>query len=237
MTNNYLYKRTIAVNQYINITVPTVGQVLENEDYYYDLVSRLTAMPIDMMVPLNDIGVDFTTISEYQLFLLMFGGMREQDTSLVFGDLKLENFELAVNEQNGEVVMFDSQNDIKIDREIQSKIAAILRKIHHLEKNNQKPANKEAQDFMIERARRKMSRRRRMNTDSQLESLIVAMVNTEQFKYNYEDTLNLTIYQFNESVQQIIKKIDYDNRMYGVYAGTINAKDLNPNDLNWLTHK
>ena len=73
--------------------------------------------------------------------------------------------------------------------------------------------------------------------DSQLESLIIAMVSTEQFKYNFEEVKKLTIYQFNESVRQIIKKVEYDNRMHGIYSGTINAKDLNKDDLNWLTHK
>ena len=63
------------------------------------------------------------------------------------------------------------------------------------------------------------------------------MVNTEQYKYGYESTRDLSIYQFNESVRQIIKKVDYDNRMYGVYSGTVSAKDLSQDDLNWLTHK
>jgi hypothetical protein len=62
------------------------------------------------------------------------------------------------------------------------------------------------------------------------------MVNTEQFKYDFEGTRELSIYQFNESVQQIIKKTDYDNRMYGVYAGTVNPKELSKDDLNWLIH-
>ena len=47
----------------------------------------------------------------------------------------------------------------------------------------------------------------------------------------------LSIYQFNESVRQIIKKIDYDNKMHGIYAGTVSAKDLSQDDWNWLTHK
>ena len=72
--------------------------------------------------------------------------------------------------------------------------------------------------------------------DSQLESLIIAMVNTEQFKYDFEGTRELSIYQFNESVRQVIKKTDYDNRMYGIYTGTINPKELSQKDLNWLVN-
>lgn len=90
---------------------------------------------------------------------------------------------------------------------------------------------------MLQRAREKMRRRSKRVNDSQLEELIVAMVNTEQFHYGFEGTRELSIYQFNESVRQVIKKIDYDNRMHGVYAGTVNAKELSQDDLNWLTHK
>lgn len=71
---------------------------------------------------------------------------------------------------------------------------------------------------------------------SQLETLIVALVNTEQFSYDYESVKKMTIYQFNESVQQIVKKIEFDNRMHGVYSGTVSAKDLSEKDLNWMVH-
>ena len=90
---------------------------------------------------------------------------------------------------------------------------------------------------MIERARLKQRRAARRKRESQLEDLIVAMVNTEQYKYGYEGTLNLTIYQFNASVYQIVKKINYDNTMIGCYAGTVNIKELNQSDLNWLSSK
>lgn len=236
-TQNFLYKRQIAVNDYISIVVPTVGEIIEDEDAYYSLVSILTAMPIDMMVPLDDAGIDFTTLNDWELFLLMFGGLKSQDTHLIFGDLDLSHFQLAVNEQNGTVILLDKEHDIKIDRAIQAQIANVLRKIHHLEKNMRKPANEEAKKFMIERARAKQRRNRNRKEDSQLETLIIAMVNTEQFKYDFESTKGLSIFQFNESVRQIINKVDYEHRMYGVYTGTINAKELSQDELNWLRHK
>ena len=61
------------------------------------------------------------------------------------------------------------------------------------------------------------------------------MVNTEQFKYNYETVLDLSIYQFNESVSQIVRKVHYDNMMIGAYTGHIDMKSVNKDDLNWLT--
>ncbi|MBR5014244.1 MAG: hypothetical protein IKY16_06525 [Bacteroidales bacterium] len=234
---NLLYKHTFPVNDYIQVVVPSVGQVLECEDSYYHLVTVFTAMPIDLMVPLSDAGIDFTKINEYELFLLLFPGIQKDDTSLILGDLDLSKFHTAINEQNGKIILEDSSSGIKIDRSIHSLIASALRKMHHLEKNRKKPANEETKKYMIERAKAKAQRRNSRTTDSELESLIVSMVNTEQYKYDFEGTRELSIYQFNECVRQVIKKVDYDNRMYGIYSGTISAKEMSQDDLNWLSHK
>lgn len=236
-TTNLLYKKEYAINDSVRIRIPTVGEVLDNEDKYYGMVSMLTAMPIDYMVQLDDIGVDFTKINDYELFLLLFRSLKEQDTSLIFGDLDLRPFQTAVNEQNGLIILVNPETGVKIDRAIHGKIAATLRKIHHLKKDIRKPANTEAKDYLLERARTKMCRQKNRAEDSQLEELIVAMVNTEQYHYGFEGTRELSIYQFNESVRQVIKKVDYDNRMHGIYSGTVSAKNLSQDDLNWLTHK
>lgn len=236
-TQNLLYKNQIAINDSISIVIPKVGEIIDDEDTYYNLISILTAMPIDYMVLLDDAGIDFTTINAYQMFIMLFRSVQERDTRLVFGDLDMSKFEMAVNEQNGNVVLLDKEHDIVIDRAIHGQIAGVLRKIHHLEMNRRKPANEEAKKYMLERARAKLARNKNRAQVSKLEPLIVAMVNTEQYKYDFESTRELSIFQFNESVRQIIKKVDYDNKMYGVYSGTINAKELSQDDLNWLIHK
>ena len=236
-TRNLLYKREYKINDYISIIVPTVGEILDNEDAYYNLVTIITAMPIDFMVQLEDAHIDFTSINAYELFLLMFEGLRHEDTRLIFGDLNLSDFVLEESEQNGNFILVNHKTGAKIDRVIHAYIANTLRKIHHLEKNNRKPGNEEAKKYMLKRAREKLKRKKNRETESQLESLIIAMVGTEQYKYNFEGTRELSIYQFNECARQIIKKVDYNNRMFGVYSGTINPKDLSQDDLNWLTHK
>lgn len=236
---NILYKREIPINETIRIQIPTVGEILEHEAEYYDVVCMLTAMPADqdMMVALDDIGVDFSAVDEYDLFLLLSESLKHRDVSLVLGDLDFAQLQTAVNQQNGTLALVDADGQVVIDRVIYGKIAETLRKIHHLGKNRRKPGNEEARQYMIERARKKLKRRRGKEPTSQLEELIVALVNTEQFHYGFEGVLPLSIYQFNESVRQVIKKIDYDNRMHGIYAGTVNAKDLSQEDLNWMIHK
>lgn len=234
-TVNLLYASEYAINDHIKIMIPKVGEILDDESVYNNLVTILTASPVDLMAELDTIGIDFSEINDYELFLILFEELKNQDTKLVFGNLNLKNFQYDKN-GNGVTILRDESTGVVIDRAIYYQIAGFLRKIHNLEKNNRKPANIEAKEYMLKRAHEKLKRRRRQKVESRLESNIVSLVNTEQFKYDFEGTRELSIYQFNRSVRQIVNKIGYDNKMMGVYFGTVDVKKLSQDELSWFEH-
>lgn len=232
-----LYQKQYMINDDIGIIIPSVGEVLDNESEYFSLVTIFTATPIDLMVQLDDAGIDYTKINEWDLFLIFFEGLKSRDTSLILGNLDLKNFVPMVNEEKMTIVLYDKEKGIVIDRKMHQIIASTLRKIHHLKKNRRKPANDEVKKYMLERERLKQSRKKSNEVKSDLEQLIVALVNTSEFKYNFETIRDISIYQFNESLAQVAKKVSYDNLMHGVYAGMIDIKGLSQDELNWMTHK
>ena len=69
--NISLYSRNIPITQQLSIYVPTMGEVLDNTDTYYNLLSLFTATPYDLMVQLDDRGIDFSTINKFQLFQML----------------------------------------------------------------------------------------------------------------------------------------------------------------------
>lgn len=237
MTKSLLYNREILITDKIKVYVPTVGEVFDNEDEYFSLVALITATPFEMMAQLDGMGIDFTTISQFELFCLLFSEVKKKDTSLVFGDLDLSQFQFALNQNNGNILLRDDCQDISIDKSIHHKISKVLREINFFDKNDKVPANEEAKKFLIDRAKVKQRRAMSKLKKSQFEDLILAMVNTSEYHYNFDSTRELSIFQFNASVRQVIKKINYDNTMIGCYAGTVKAKELNPDQLNWLTNK
>lgn len=235
MGKSLLYARSYPVNDKISIRIPTVGEILEDEARYNSIVSCVISTPYDFMVYLDDMGIDFEELTEYDLFLLLFPSLQATDTGILFGDLDLSKFSPAINEENGQVVLLNLEDNIVIDRGVHDRICQAIRKINHLEKVIRRPGNSEAKKYMIERARIKLQRAaRRKKPSSELENLIVALVNTEEFKYGYEDVLDLTIYQFRASADQIIRKIHFNNTMIGVFAGTVKAKELPQEDLTWI---
>lgn len=232
-----LYKNEYAISDKIKIIIPKVRDLIKDEASYYSNITLITATPYDMMVQLDDIGIDFTKIDDFELFCAIFNQLAESDTSLIFGDLNLTNFIPARINGSDEIILYDEINDITIDKTIYSQICEVLRLIHGYKRVNKRPANEEAKKFMIERARIKQKRERRkskIKTTTQLEDLIISLVNTAEFPYNYRSVLDLTIYQFNSSLYQIIDKVRFDNLMIGCYAGTIDTDKLSKDELSWI---
>lgn len=229
-----LYKRSLEISDAISIVVPTVGQIIDNEDEYYQVVCMIVATPYDMMVQLDDAHIDFTKIDDFELFLLLFEHLRDMNTSLIFGDLDLSGMQVAKCDGTGELVLTDNERGITIDRVVHAKICDGIRSMLHMEKKTKKPGNDEAKKYLLERERKRQKRAKHKKDDSQLEKYIIALVNTEQFPYDYETVRNITIYQFYASLNQIAHKIKYDNTMAGYYAGTIKFDDLAPADRTWI---
>lgn len=230
-----LYADRFDINDKISIHIPTVGEVLDHEDQYYEVVYSIIATPYDLMVQLDDNGIDFTKINAFELFCLLFGQIREMDTSLVFGDLDLKKFSVAVNNQNGEYVLRDEEDDITIDRAIHGQICACLRKILNIPKTEKQPGNEEGRIYMLEKARKKAKRKqRKKQSDSQIEDLIIALVNSAEFPYDYASVRDISIYQFYASLKQIVHKVKFDKTMIGVYAGTVSIDKLGTDERSWI---
>lgn len=232
-----LYADRYEINEKIHVVIPTVGDVINNEDKYFEAVSVIVATPYDLMVQLDDNGIDFSKITSFDLFCLLFGQLREMDTSMIFGDLDLSKFRVSMNNQNGNYVLRDEENDITIDRAIHGQICACLRKLLNIPKTEKTPGNEEGRIYMLQKARKKMKRRKHKkdgDSDSQIEDLIVALVNTAEFPYDYESVKGISIYQFYASLRQIVHKVRFDKTMIGVYAGTVQFDKLGNDERSWI---
>ena len=222
----------------LSIRIPTVGEILEDEDKYYGIVSSLTATPFQYMVQLDDIGIDYTQITDYQLFMMLFPMYAKSDLSLLFSDLDTSDFGIYINQQDNSQVIYSPNNNIIIDELIYNDLADTIRKINLFEKVKSKPGNESARKYLLEKERKKQKRNAKKPKEPYLEKLVIALVNTSEFPYNYETCMDLSIYKFNQSFKQIQQKITFDNTMIGVYAGTVDTSKMTNKDvLSWISSK
>lgn len=243
-SNLSICSSSVDITPEITIRVPSVGEVLEQEDIYFSLISIFTASPFQYMVQLDDMGIDYASITPYQMFLLFFPHYAQSlDLSIIFGDLYTKDFGIYKNQKNDTQVAYSPSQDLVIDELIYNQIANMLRKMNHLKKDRRKPGNEEGRRYLLEKERKRLARLRKRKQqqdcdESEFEKLVVALVNQDNFKYDYNTVKEISIYNFYQSFNQIKTKINFDNTMRGVYAGTIDASKLQDKScLSWIPTK
>lgn len=232
---NLLYSDHIKVDDEITLTIPTVGEVIKSDGLYDAIVSTFTATPRDLMVELDDLGIDYNEIEEYDLFLMLSQSLKTMDTSILFGGLNFSQYNIAES-PSGEIILLNEDTGNYIDKFKYMYLCDTLCKINFITRNNKKAGNNAAKSYLIQKERRKKKRAKRKakKQENPINGLIISLVNTAEFKYDYSTVLDLTIYQFNASLHQIIDKVNFDKLMIGVYAGTVDTKGMSPNRLSWI---
>ena len=67
-----LNQSSVQITDQLSLRIPTVGEILENESTYFSLVSIMTSTPFQYMVQLDDLGIDYTKITDYEMFQIFF---------------------------------------------------------------------------------------------------------------------------------------------------------------------
>lgn len=222
----------------LTVRIPTVGEILEDEAAYYSMISAFTASPFQYMVQLDDMGIDYTAVTDYELFKMLFPLYVQSDLSILFGDLNLTDFALYCDQQSDTKFLYSPGNQIIIDEHVYHDLADAIRKINMIEKVTTKPGNESARKYLLEKERKKQMRNAEKPYQPYLEKLVIALVNTCDFPYDYDSCMNLSIYRFNQSFKQIQHKVVFDHTMIGIYAGTIDTSKLRDQDaLSWISNK
>lgn len=232
---SFLKLSSVDIVPKLSVKIPTVGEILEDEENYYSIVSSLTATPYQYMVQLDDMGIDYTKVTDYELFKMVFPMYTKSDLSILFGDLNISDFGIYNDRQNDTQIVYSPSNNIIIDELVYNDLTDIIRKINLFEKVNGKPGNEHARKYLLEKERKKQKRNAKKPYEPYLERLVIALVNTSEFPYDYDSCMDLSIYKFNQSFRQIQHKIAFDKTMIGVYAGTVDTSKLSNKDaLSWI---
>lgn len=94
---NYIYDelslyfgQDYVINKKISIHQPTIGEIAtRGERDYFSVVYQLCAIPSDMKSVLDDMGIDYVALPDFELFMLLTRRMTPKETGIFFGELDL----------------------------------------------------------------------------------------------------------------------------------------------------
>ena len=222
---DYVYE----INDRIRIRKPTLREIAAmGEQRHYGMLSAFVSVPSDLIAELDEMGLDFTTISEWELFLLLVRNISKEDSVIWFEDgidFQYDMNNLYLNKENGMTVLI-TNDGVTIDPNVYNKIAEYLRAVYDIQVKRERPRNKLTKRVMIQEAKSKLAYARRKPHKSQLRNMISTVVNSEGGKYNYEEILDLDIVAFTDSVKRLMAIASTKALMHGAYSGMVDLKKI-----------
>lgn len=223
----------IEITSKIKYVQPKLKTVIElGEKEYYMALNNLTAIPSDMKSILWDVGIDWMEFSDIELFYALSKQIDKKITEAFFPNIDFSKFMLVKNEFD-DLLMYDQENDIKIDFFVFNKMQECLCKSHAIKKKIERAGNKYTKQVLIDEDRKNREINKDKPFESKLHGLVSGMVNYSGFKYDYQTVWNLTMYQFMDAVQRV-RLIDSTNHLLnGLYAGTVDGKKIRSEKYDW----
>ena len=223
------------INKYIKLRSPSVGDVVKyGEREYYSTLHLLTAIPSDMKSQLFDIGIDYEAISDFELFYLLTRNLKPEKTSILFYDLDLSSIDLTQNEENGNLIMRQSNSDVVIDELAYKKIAGCLCKIHGIVPKIEHAANKTTKKILIDLDRQRLAKMKNVKYKSSLKYLISAMMRYPGFKYKTNELKQCSMYEFMDEVQGAQIYTSSIALLQGSYSGMVDTSKIDKKQFNWM---
>jgi len=210
------------VNDKISLVIPTVEEILNDENNHYSIVSSLVATPYDYVVQLAENDIDYESISDFEFFTQIFRRVSMLNTSLIFKDLDLTKFELAISDVNNYFILYDKKNDIVIDQIVYTEIVSALKKIYMLKDVARKHIKKQSKFALLRffKMQQERAEEERLKKGPYLEGLYISMLaagcTNEILSYN--------IYTFNRLAVSKQKFVSYNQVANGYYSGGIDGK-------------
>lgn len=260
----------IYITDKIKIKQPTIGQIEEfGEQRYFSAVLNLTSVGVDLIWHLTEMGIDFTKISDYDLFLKVivplvsskknilklleqnylydeecakiYNSLSDEDKEemlinpleLILDNIDLADFIQCTDTTTNEVVLYNKEKDITIDRTVYMRLVDVVRKMHGFKRNNIVPANESTKQDMIEDARDEHLASKYNTFKSILLPYVSSLINHPSCSYKHNDIWDLGINAFFDSIKRINKIQNATLLLQGAYSGFASLKGIDNERLNW----
>lgn len=223
----------------IRVCHPRLQDLKElGEAKYMSFVSLFCNKPHELMVQLWDCGIDYESLQDFELFMLLYNSSKEIYMELFERFMGLKQVSAGILRATGENVLYGLNRDTDdlfiVDDKIHLEIAGFMRLVHCF-KNKEKPRfkSKATKELYIELQREELEDSK--NRDNGLSSLISALVWGNSSGINYSNVWDLYLYQFYDGINRICRIKEYDQVMSGIYHGTLELKKIDLNNINWLS--
>lgn len=229
-----LFGKPYKVNEYITITPPSVGAIIEfGEHKYFHMVHTLTSIPSDMISALWDAGIDWETISDFDFFCFMVKNLTPDISSIAFGEFDFSALKPYLNNDTEQTVLLNPETGAILDELAFLKIQGYFRKLHNLKPDVKHAKNQRTKDILIEVDRDDVKKAQSEKSKPILRPLISAMMRYPGFPYKLYELEELPFAALMEWYIGSQIYVSSTALLQGSYSGMVDTKKIEKHLFDW----
>ena len=234
------YGEPYNVTDKIIIYQPSIGDILKDEELFYQTLNIFVSNPTSYRLKLWKIGIDWNKISEFELFKMLMNGIDPKISSLLFRNLDFSSFSVYNKRLEGkeEIVLYDPVNKIEINKEIHNHIVQYLRTMFNIFPKVEKARGKATKEAIIFEDEQNLIDAEKAGKETGFESFLLPLISSclihPGFKYKKNELKEVGIYEFMQSVQRIQVYETSTALLKGAYSGFIDTSKLNNEEMNFM---
>ena len=151
---------------------------------------------------------------------------------LVLGGTDLADFTPCTDTTNDQVILYDMEHDVTIDRVVYMRMVDAVRKIHGMKRNNEMPGNERTRLDLIEDARDEAMMAANKPYKSVLKPLVSALA-VYCGMVGDDRIWNMPVNMFLDNIKRANKIQDSTLLLQGAYSGFASLKGVDRNRLDW----
>ena len=229
----------------VTIYSPTIGDIMRiGEKRFYQTLNIFTTNTTQYRVILWDLGQDWNTFTDFQLFVMLYQQADPEVVKLLLGDLDLRKFQplmkrKSIEDEEGELILWDDEDEIEINYDVYNHFAQYLRAMF-----NQFPEEKITQadtlkSWYITKDRRAIEKAQKDEQQGKTKSfsiqpIISACINHPGFKYKLSELKDVGAFEFYDSVSRLQIYEQSTALMKGMYSGFVDGSKIKPEDYNFM---
>lgn len=225
----------------ITIYEPSIGDIIQvGQDNFFSTLNIFITNPTANRLFLWQAGVDWNTLSDFQLFCSLYKSIDNEISKLLFGDLDWSEFMLYTKEyedsEEREVVLANINQNIEINEEVYEHIHQYLQKMFNMKPESELTDDKLLKEWWIRKDTIALQQKlkKKDKEEYSLKSMISACVNHPGFKYKKNELREVGVCEFYDSVHRLQIYEQATACLKGLYSGMVDGSKIKPENYNFM---
>lgn len=231
----------------VTVYSPTMGDIVNiGETRFYQTLNIFICNTTQYRLPLWEAGKDWNQISDFELFVMLYGQVDPEVTKLLFGDLDFSKFEPLVkqiDQEDGEptveLILWDEEDEIEINADVHNHFSQYLRAVFNTFPEEKITNSEHLKTWYINKDRRAIQQAVKdaeagKTKSHSIQPIISACVNHPGFKYKLKELEDVGVFEFYDSVNRLQIYEQSTALMKGMYSGFIDGSKIKAEDYNFM---